>query len=136
MREESCKAGCEIRARRRLQQETDHGKANDELKAAAAKEKITLSSEMSAKDQEEYAQLSRLAGEAFDRAYARDMVSDHTANITVFNYEARVGKEGPIQSFAFQTMPTLEEHLNLAREMEHSISALNSNAPKRSGHSN
>lgn len=109
---------------------TDHGKANDELKAAAAKEKITLSSEMSAKDQEEYAQLSRLAGEAFDRAYAQDMVSDHTANITVFNYEARVGKEGPIQSFAFQTMPTLEEHLNLAREMEHSIMALNSNAPK------
>ena len=107
---------------------TDHGKAYDELKAAAAKEKITLPSEMSTKDQEEYSQLAKLVGEAFDRAYARDMVSDHTANMAVFNYEARVGKAGPIQSFASQTIPTLEEHLNQAREMEHSIQ----NEPKKS----
>ena len=107
---------------------TDYSKAYDELKAAAAKEKITLPSEMSTKGQEEYRQLAKLEGEAFDRAYARDMVSDHTANMTVFNYEARVGKEGPIQSFASQTIPTLEEHLNQAREMEHSIS----NEPKKS----
>ena len=110
---------------------TDHGKAYDELKAAAAKEKITLPSIMSIKDQEEYTQLSKLGGEAFDRGYARDMVSVHTANMAVFNYEARVGREGPIQSFASQTMPALEEHLNLAREMEHSISAMNSNEPKK-----
>lgn len=107
---------------------TDHSKAYDELKAAAAKEKITLPSEMSTKGQEEYSQLAKLEGEAFDRAYARDTVSDHTANMAVFNYEARVGKEGPIQSFASQTLRTLEEHLNQAREMEHSIS----NEPKES----
>jgi putative membrane protein len=107
---------------------TDHGKAYNELKAAAAEEKITLPSGMSTKDQEEYSQLAKLEGEAFDRTYARDMVSDHTANMAVFNYEARVGKEGPIQSFASQTIRTLEEHLNQAREMERSIS----NEPKKS----
>ena len=106
---------------------TDHSKAYDELRAAAAEEKITLPSEMSTKDQEEYSQLAKLEGESFDRAYARDMVSDHTANMAVFNYEARMGKEGPIQSFASQAIPTLEEHLNQAREMEHSIS----NEPKK-----
>ena len=53
---------------------TDHSKANDDLKTAAQKDNITLPDKMSAHDQAQYDRLSKLSGEAFDRAYARDMV--------------------------------------------------------------
>lgn len=114
---------------------TDHSKANEELKTAAAKDKIAIPSEMSAKDQEVYNQLSKLSGEAFDQAYARDMVKDHKADIADFNHEAKVGKDTAIKNFASQKLPTLEEHLRLAREMEHSVTAKSSNEPKKTGHS-
>ena len=114
---------------------TDHSKANEELKTAAAKGKIAIPSEMSAKDQEVYNQLSKLSGEAFDQAYARDMVKDHKADIAGFNHEAKVGKDTAIKNFASQTLPTLEEHLRLAREIEHSVAAKSSNEPKKTAHS-
>jgi putative membrane protein len=97
--------------------ETDHSKADDLLKATASKDNLTLPSMMDAKDQATYDRLSKLSGEAFDRAYARDMVRDHRADIAAFRYEANDGKDASIKSFASDTLPTLETHLKLARTM-------------------
>ena len=114
---------------------TDHSKADDSLDAAASKDKITLPSEMSARDQAVYNRLSKLSGEVFDRAYAREMVRDHIADIAAFRHEANDGKDTSIKSFASQTLPTLEDHLKQARGMLHSVSATNSNTTKKSSHS-
>ena len=114
---------------------TDHSKADNSLDAAASKDKITIPSEMSTRDQAVYNRLSKLSGEAFDRAYARDMVRDHIADIAAFRHEANDGKDTSIKSFASQTLPTLEDHLKQARGMLHSVSATNSNTTKKSSHS-
>lgn len=111
---------------------TDHSKANDDLKAMATKEKITLPTEISAKDQAVYNRLSKLSGDAFDRIYARDMVRDHIADIGVFKHEAKLGKDTSVKDFASQTLPTLEEHLKLAHEMHHTASGANPSATKKS----
>jgi putative membrane protein len=102
--------------------ETDHSKANEELKQAASQAGVSLPSEMSASDRVTYERLSKLHGAAFDRAYAQAMVTDHEKDIAAFEKESRSGQNEAIKSFAQQTLPTLKEHLQLARQMEKSVS--------------
>jgi putative membrane protein len=100
---------------------TDHSKANDQLKDAAAKENITVPTDISAKDQATYDSLSKLTGSAFDKAYARDMVTDHEKDIADFNKEATSGQKDSIKNFASETLPTLKDHLKQAREMKQAV---------------
>jgi putative membrane protein len=101
---------------------TDHSKAEDALKTAAESSKITLPTTLDGKDQATYDRLAKLSGEAFDRAYAHDMVRDHRGDVAEFRYEAKDGKDDAIKGFASETLPTLETHLKLASEMYHSVS--------------
>jgi putative membrane protein len=113
---------------------TDHTQAESNLKVVAAKESISLPTELNAKDQALYDSLSKLSGQAFDRAYARDMVRDHKADIATFRNEADLGKDAAIKTFASQTLPTLETHLKSAEEMLHGVPAQKtSKSSRRSG---
>lgn len=100
---------------------TDHTKANDQLKTDADKEKFTLPTDMSKREQTSYDRLSKLSGSAFDRAYARDMVRDHRADVAEFLNESKNGKKDWTKNFASQTLPTLREHLKQAEEMLHKV---------------
>jgi putative membrane protein len=99
----------------------DHSKAGEKLKEVASRESITLPSELSAKDQATYDRLSKLSGAAFDRAYARDMVKDHEGDIAAFQKEANAGKNVSLKSFASETLPTLQDHLKQAKEMNKTV---------------
>ncbi|HTC62971.1 MAG TPA: DUF4142 domain-containing protein [Candidatus Saccharimonadales bacterium] len=114
---------------------TDHSKADDDLKTIGTEDKISLPTELSAKDQTAYDRLSKLSGEAFDRAYAQDMVRDHSADVAEFRMESKDGKDTSIKNFAAQKLPTLEDHLKQAREMLRSTSATNGNLTKKTSHS-
>jgi putative membrane protein len=103
---------------------TDHSKVDDELKTIAAKQGITLPSGLSKTDQAEYDRLSKLQGAEFDKEYARLMVRDHEKDIAAFEKQVNDGKDEEVKDFARQTLPTLKEHLRLAREMEHSVSSM------------
>jgi putative membrane protein len=105
---------------------TDHSKADDDLKAAASNANIDLPNQMSAKDQATYDRLSKLSGSAFDRAYARAMVTDHRQDIAQFRKEATNGENASIKNFASQTLPTLQEHLKFAQHMEKAVSSQSS----------
>ncbi|MGH9572032.1 MAG: DUF4142 domain-containing protein [Candidatus Acidiferrales bacterium] len=109
------------------QMETDHQHAQDQLKDAAQKENITLPTALSAKDQATYDRLSKLSGSQFDKAYAQDMVKNHTTDIAKFKHEANSGKNASIKSFASQTLPTLQQHLNMAKQMSQTVSTSNTN---------
>lgn len=99
----------------------DHAKANDELKKAAKKESIALPDTLDAKDQARFDSLSKLYGDGFDKAYARDTVKGHEQDIAEFNAEAKNGQKEAIQLFAVETLPMLNDHLNAAREMRKSL---------------
>jgi putative membrane protein len=99
----------------------DHGKANNELKETASKENITLPASESARDRATYERLSKLSGAAFDRAYAREMVTDHTKDVSEFQREARSGKNGALKNFASSKTPVLEDHLKMAQEMQKQV---------------
>jgi putative membrane protein len=44
------------------------------------------------------------------------MVSDHVKDIAEFRTESRSGKDPEVKAWAAKTLPTLEEHLKLARD--------------------
>lgn len=99
----------------------DHGKANKELESAASQANISLPQNMSSKDQASYDHLSKLSGPAFDHAYARMMLKDHEHDVAAFRHEAKNGEKEPIKSFASNTLPVLEQHLALARQMNQDV---------------
>ena len=104
----------------------DHSKAGNELKSTASKANIDLPTEMDKSDQATYDRLSKLSGEAFDRAYARDMVKDHSKDVSEFQKEAKNGRDENIKNFAAQTLPTLQSHLDQARQMDQAVNQTSS----------
>jgi len=97
---------------------TDHTKANDQLKQVAQHENVALPTSPSAHDQAEYNKMSKLHGDAFDKAYSKMMVADHKKDIAEFKQEASAGDDPQVKNFASQTLPTLQEHLQLAEQMK------------------
>jgi putative membrane protein len=94
----------------------DHTKANDELKSIASGKGVTLPSMLDSKDQATKNKLSSLQGAAFDRAYMEDMVSDHEKDIAEFQREADHGTDADMKAFASKTLPTLQHHLQMAKD--------------------
>jgi len=94
---------------------TDHGKANDELKTLAANKKITLPTDIGAEHKALRDRLTKLSGAAFDQAYMKAMVADHVKDVNEFRMESKSGKDPDVKAWAGKTLPTLEEHLKMAR---------------------
>jgi putative membrane protein len=92
----------------------DHSKANDELKALAAKKNIALPTDIDAKDKELHSRLSKLSGAEFDRVYMQAMLKDHRKDVNEFKKESTSGKDPDVKQFAAKTLPTLEDHLKMA----------------------
>ena len=103
----------------------DHSKANDQLKQLAAQKHVTLPQDLSAKDKATKAKLEKLSGDQFDRAYMKDMVKDHTKDVSDFKRESMSAKDPDVKKFAAQTLPTLQEHLKQATSIVPSTTAQN-----------
>ncbi len=93
---------------------TDHGKANDELKQVAHQKNIELPASLDAKHKATVDRLSKLSGDAFDKAYMKEMLSDHRHDVSAFKRESSSAKDSDVKQFASKTLPTLEDHLKLA----------------------
>jgi putative membrane protein len=99
----------------------DHGKANDQLKSLAQTKNITLPTDLNAKDKALRDRLSKMSGAAFDRAYMRAMVTDHTKDVNEFKTEAKSGADADVKSWASNTLPTLETHLKMAHDANRAV---------------
>jgi putative membrane protein len=98
----------------------DHTKANKELLSIADLKKENLPKDL-AKDKEHEAAMKKFAelkGAEFDRAYMKQMVADHQKTISLFEAQAKNGKDAKLKAFAEKTLPTLREHLKQAQEIE------------------
>jgi putative membrane protein len=93
----------------------DHSKANEELKALAAKKNIALPTSLSEKNQKKYDELSGKSGAEFDKAYASFMVDDHKEDIEEFKKEAEKGNDADVKAWASGKIPVLEHHLMMAQ---------------------
>lgn len=94
---------------------TDHTRAGDELKQWAQSRSIVFPPELDSKHKMLRDRLARLSGDAFDKAYMREMLSDHQQDVAAFKHEATSGKDPDLKAWARKTLPTLQEHLKLAQ---------------------
>jgi putative membrane protein len=94
----------------------DHGKASEELRTLAQNKHITLPTNLDPKDKALRDRLSKLSGPAFDRAYMQAMVSDHVKDVSEFSRTSRTAKDEDVKSWAAKTLPTVQEHLRIARD--------------------
>lgn len=101
----------------------DHSKANDQLKQLAAQKGVSLPTSLDAKDQAIKDKLSKLQGAAFDKAYMKDMVADHKKDVAEFKHESMAAHDPELKSWAGQTLPTLESHLQEAEKIAPSAMA-------------
>ena len=90
---------------------TDHSKANDELKALAAKKNITLPTSPIAKHQSVIQELQSKSGAEFDKAYVEDMLEDHEKDVAEFEKQSQSNPDADVKAFAAKTLPTLKKHL-------------------------
>ena len=95
---------------------TDHSKANDELKQLATVKGLALPTETDDEHKKLAQELSSKSGRAFDKAYMDDMVKDHEKDVSEFQKAASTAGDADIKNWAAKTLPTLQEHLRMARE--------------------
>lgn len=95
----------------------DHTRSSQLLHEVAKKQGITLpEKKLDAKHQQLFEQLSKLRGAEFDRMYTKDMVMGHQKALEKFETEAKSGQNPQIRTFAKEMLPTLQEHLQLAKQ--------------------
>lgn len=95
---------------------TDHGKANDELKALAAQKGLALPTDIDAEHKEKMDKMSAKSGKDFDKAYMADMVEDHEKDVKEFEKASKDAKDPDLKAWAAKTLPTLQEHLKMAKD--------------------
>ena len=96
----------------------DHTKANQKLAELAGQhEDLEMSDEAALMDKAKAMILKLRDGENFDEAYANNQVVAHEQTIELFREYAKNGENQELKSFAESTLPTLEQHLQHAKQL-------------------
>jgi putative membrane protein len=95
----------------------DHTQANNELKLLASQKNLTVPTTLDPQHQAAKANLSGLSGQAFDTAYMQQMEQDHVKAVALFRQEASQGQDADLKSWAAATLPKLENHERMAKDM-------------------
>jgi putative membrane protein len=108
----------------------DHTKVNEQLKQIASQANVEISDQPKGKYESTIKKLNKLSGADFDKAYMKDQVKDHKSAVSEFQSESENGTIPAVKQFASKTLPTLEEHLDLAKNLSKSQKTTASNGTK------
>lgn len=95
---------------------TDHAAANTELAGIASRKKLEVSDEAEMSNKAKKFMMEQRDGESFDKAYANNQVTAHEDTIELFQ-RATISDDTEIAAFATKTLPTLQNHLKMAKEL-------------------
>jgi len=96
----------------------DHGKLNTRLADAARQMGLSVPPDLDKKHQEKLDKMAQLSGIKLDQEYMSAMVSDHKDDVKAFEKESKDGKDPTLRAFAASNLPALNEHLNMARQIQ------------------
>ncbi|MBA3479419.1 MAG: DUF4142 domain-containing protein [Lautropia sp.] len=97
---------------------TDHTMASDQLKQLATSKGITLPGSPDRAHARQLEKLGKMQGAEFDREYMKMMVADHKKTVSLFEKEAKRGKDPELKNFAAKLLPDLQKHLQMAQSIE------------------
>ena len=97
----------------------DHTQANAQLQQIAQAKGMTLPTEASSMHRSKLKSLESKEGSRFDHQYIEDFgIQAHRRTVEQFRKEAQNGQDTDVKSFAQQTLPALEKHLQHAMSMQ------------------
>lgn len=96
---------------------TDHTNDYNQLTMAAGKANLNVPKGLNAEHDRMIAPFEKLKGAAFDARFAREMVAGHEHAIAEYKREAADGQNADIKAYANQALPTLQKHLDAARDL-------------------
>ena len=100
----------------------DHGKTTGELKGMLGQlQGVSAQQLATSLDQQHQAliqQLQGAQGAEFDRVFARQQVQSHQAAVDLFRAYAQSGDDARLKQWASQTLPSLDEHLREAQQLQ------------------
>jgi putative membrane protein len=96
---------------------TDHSQLGQKLQQLASGLNFTPEQTLKPEQQAAVSRLEKLSGKAFDHEYMREMVSDHMKDISEFERASTQATNPDIKRFASEALPTLRDHLKMAREI-------------------
>jgi putative membrane protein len=96
---------------------TDHGQLGQKLQQLASNLNVTLPQDLKPEQQAIVSRFEKLTGKAFDRDFMKEMVNDHVKDISEFERAASQATNPDIKQFVSEALPTLREHLKMAREI-------------------
>ncbi|MEP7213891.1 MAG: DUF4142 domain-containing protein [Acidobacteriota bacterium] len=100
---------------------TDHSKANEELKALAAKKGVKLPTEPDSSHKSMIDEMKGKSGADFDEDYVEAMVDDHEEDVAAFEKQAQNSADPDVKAFAAKTLPTLKKHLDAIKAIQSSM---------------
>ena len=96
---------------------TDHGKINDDLKALAAKDNLTIPDKPTDDQQALIAKLGKESGKTFDDAYIHAMLKAHIGDKALFTAESANTKNPDLKQFADDSLQVITAHLGMIQEI-------------------
>jgi putative membrane protein len=96
----------------------DHTKANQQLAQIASQKGVTPPTQSDQQQTAERDALRHMHGRTFDSHFIQDQVRDHQQSIQLFQQEAEQGTDPDLKAFAQQTLPILQQHLQMAESLE------------------
>ena len=109
----------------------DHSQAGDQLKAIAQQKGVQLPDQLDGEHRAMRDRLAKLQGDQFDRAYMRLMTSDHDKDVKEFRKEAQASKDPDLKRFARDTLNTIEQHDQLAHNVDRQLTSTGSSRAPR-----
>ena len=106
---------------------TDHTKTTNEMKQLTQQARsgplhnMQMPSGLDQKHQALLTQLQQAQGPQFDQMYIQQQVQAHQTAVDMFRNYAQAGDNAQLKQFASQTLPTLQQHLQMAQEMQRSM---------------
>lgn len=100
----------------------DHSMANKKLMQLAADKGIQLPQQIDAKHQKMMDKMTGMSGAKFDKEYLDAQVKDHKKAIKLFEKQAEDGKDAGLKQLAVETLPTLQNHLKMAQDLQKKMS--------------
>jgi putative membrane protein len=93
-----------------------HGKMNSELHALAKEKGLTLPATHA--PDPAAARLSKMSGEAFDKAFMHQMTVEHQREITLYETESKSGVDADVKGFAAKQLPELRAHMDAMKAIQ------------------
>ncbi|WP_028240510.1 DUF4142 domain-containing protein [Stutzerimonas azotifigens] len=96
----------------------DHTQANQTLAQLASEKNLEMSDRAMLMDKAKAMILQLRDGENFDEAYANNQVVAHEQTIELYREYVKSGENPDLKQYAESTLPKLEEHLKMAKELQ------------------